>query len=211
MLERGYFISFEGIDGAGKSTQVKLLHDYLVGRGIPTLMTHEPGGTTLGRELRYLLMSADAKMDPLAAMFLYQADRAQHFETVVIPHLVMGDMVLTDRCYDSTVVYQGYGHGIDPKLIDHISLLAMHGFMPQLTIYLDLDPALVWQRKRDNNPLSYDWAPAAFHERLRAAYVDRKTKDPDRIKAIRADQPQEKVHAEVVRHVEELFARRHHD
>ncbi len=140
-MDAGRLISFEGLDGAGKTTQMELLERWLAERHIAYIRTREPGGTPLGTELRHLLLHRpELKITPLAEALLFQADRAQHFSTVVIPALHEGRLVITDRCFDASIAYQGYARGVGVELVERLSLLATQGRVPDLTILLDLDP-----------------------------------------------------------------------
>ncbi len=146
-MEKGLLISFEGLDGAGKSTQMNMLERWLEALRVPFIHTLEPGGTALGMEIRQLLLNhPELAIVPLAEAFLFQADRAQHFATLVIPAIQEGKLVLTDRCFDASIAYQGYARGVDISLIEHLSLLATQGYKPDLTILLDLDPGDVHRR-----------------------------------------------------------------
>ncbi len=142
-MKEGRLISFEGVDGAGKTTQIDLLEKWLNSRHIPYVRTREPGGTPLGVEIRKILLSINdpnLKISPLAEVFLFQTDRVRHFDTVVLPALEEGKLVISDRCFDASIAYQGYGRGVDVELIRNLSLLAMKGRIPDLTILLSLDP-----------------------------------------------------------------------
>jgi len=144
---KGRLISFEGLDGAGKTTQMRLLEQWLQARSISYIRTLEPGGTPLGTEIRQLVLNRpELAIVPLAESFLFQADRAQHFATLVIPALQEGKLVITDRCYDASIVYQGYARGVGVELVEHLSMLATQGVQPDLTILLDLDPSQVHSR-----------------------------------------------------------------
>ena len=146
-MASGKLISFEGLDGAGKTTQMELLGRWLDARQVPYVRTREPGGTPLGVEVRHLLLNRpELAITPLAEVFLFQADRAQHFATVVIPALEAGKLVITDRCLDASIAYQGFGRGVGAELVERLSLLATQNRVPDLTILLDLDPAQVHTR-----------------------------------------------------------------
>ena len=143
-MSKGRLISFEGLDGAGKTTQMQLLEQWLAARDIPYIRTREPGGTPLGVEIRHLLLNRpDLAITPLAEAFLFQADRAQHFAHIVIPALEAGKLVITDRCIDASIAYQGHARGVGIELVARLSVIATQGHIPNLTILLDLDPALV--------------------------------------------------------------------
>jgi dTMP kinase len=211
---RGYLISFEGLDGAGKTTQIDLLERWFASHALPYLRTREPGGTPLGTEIRQLLFSRpDLTLTPLAEAFLFQADRAQHFATVILPALGDGIHVITDRCFDSSIAYQGAARGVGESLVEQLSLIATHGHAPDLTLLLDLDPTKVRIRTDvtlDQSGLRkqqsrFDTESEHFHRRLRAAFLKLAHSYPDRIKVIDASQSPEQVHQEIVLLVNRLI------
>ncbi|HTK08344.1 MAG TPA: dTMP kinase [Ktedonobacteraceae bacterium] len=206
-MSRGYLISFEGLDGAGKTTQLLLLDRWLTEHHVQYVRTREPGGTAAGVEIRRLLLERpELALHPLAEAFLFQADRAQHFATVIEPALAAGTLVVTDRCLDSSIAYQGAGRGLGVELIEQLSLLATQGRVPDLTILLDLDPEHVQLRTNQSQdesglrstPDRFDQEEKAFHVRLRQAFLDLARKYPARIKVIDASQTPEAMHAEIV-------------
>src|SRR5229473_4183673 len=137
----GAFITFEGIDGCGKSTQLRLLASQLRVRNLDVITTREPGGTALGQRLRAALLDVEEQVDPLAELLVFAADRAQHVRTQLLPALETNHVVLSDRYADATVAYQGAGRGFDPKLIRQIVQLATGGLRPDLTLIFDLSVA----------------------------------------------------------------------
>src|SRR5579859_2228474 len=146
-MRKGYLISFEGLDGAGKTTQMELLGNWLKSRGLNYLRTREPGGTPFGVEIRQLLFARpELTLTPLAEAFLFQADRAQHCATVIEPAIAAGQLVITDRFYDSSIAYQGVARGVGVDLVTYLSQIATNGRSPDLTILLDLDPTQVHMR-----------------------------------------------------------------
>lgn len=221
-MSKGHLISFEGLDGAGKTTQINLLGGWLKEREIPYIRTREPGGTPLGLEIRQLLIHRpDLAITPLAEAFLFQADRAQHFATLVLPFLEAGSLVITDRCFDSSIAYQGAARGVGTEVIEKLSLLATQGRSPDLTILLDLDPTLVRERTgphkggtahrpgaSDRGELThFDLQAESFHRTLREAFLTLAHAYPERIKVIDASLPAEKIHREIVGLVEDLLKR----
>jgi len=135
----GKLISFEGLDGAGKTTQIELLTRRLDEWGVAYLRTREPGGTPLGVEIRHLLVDyTGLEITPLAGAFLFQADPAQHFTKLVLPALEAGKLVITDRCFDASIAYQGFARNVGPELVAQLSMIATQGHIPDLTLLLDL-------------------------------------------------------------------------
>lgn len=214
MVSRGCLISFEGLDGSGKTTQMGLLEQWLQERGIAYVRTREPGGTPLGVEIRSLLFQRpDIIITPLAEAFLFQADRAQHFTNLILPKLEQGVHVLTDRCFDSSIVYQGAARGVGTTLVEQLSLVATQGHSPDLTLLLDLDPTLVSQRTDTSHDQSglreqqsrFDTETLEFHRTLRQAFLTLAHKYPERIKVIDALQPPEHVHQKIVLLIQEAL------
>lgn len=207
-MAKGALISFEGLDGAGKTTQIAMLASWLAASAIPHLTTREPGGTALGSEIRRLLFhQPELVIAPLAEAFLFQADRAQHVATVIRPALAAGKLVVTDRYFDSSIAYQGVAREAGAELVEHLSLLATGGLVPNLTIYLDLDPAQVPARAGLRaQPSRFDSETEQFHRRLRAAFLALAQKHGDRMHVIDAAQSPEDVHRQIVVLVERLLA-----
>lgn len=173
-MTRGLFITLEGGDGAGKTTQAELLEEWLEERGRTVLRTREPGGTELGVEVREIVLHHRGDIAPRAEALLYAADRAQHVATVVRPALERGDIVIQDRYIDSSVAYQGAGRVLDPEEIRYVSEWATEGLRPDLTILLDLDAAAA-RGRLDQARTRYDRLEAEasdFHDRVRTAYLD---------------------------------------
>jgi len=206
-MSRGRLISFEGLDGAGKSTQMRLLEQWLASHNISYIHTREPGGTPFGVEIRRILFDhPEFTITPLAEAFLFQADRAQHFSTVILPALEQGIHVLTDRCFDSSIAYQGVARGVGADLVMQISMLATQNHLPDLTLLLDLDPTQVHARTdiaQDASGLReqqsrFDTESERFHQTLRQAFLTLAHTYPERIKVVDASRTQEEIHGEVV-------------
>ena len=213
-ISKGRLISFEGLDGAGKTTQMELLEQWLSLRDVPFVRTREPGGTELGIEIRHLLLNRpELGITPLAEAFLFQADRAQHFATLVLPALEAGKLVITDRCFDASIAYQGFARGLDPKLIEQLSMLATQGHIPDLTILLDLNPDQVHTRTDISNDTSgkreaqtrFDTEAEQFHRRVRQGFLTLARAHPERIKVIDASRSPEEIHWEIIGLVEPLL------
>lgn len=191
-MRSGRLITFEGIDGCGKSTQLEMLEKYLVEREVRFLLTREPGGTELGRKIRSaLLEGADGSVEPLAELLLYEADRAQHVRQVVLPALESGVHVLSDRFYDATTAYQGAARGFDPELVRNLNMLATGGLEPDLTLLFDLEVETALRRTQDRGGSRavdrLDREPVEFHNRVREAYLNLARREPARFRVIPAD------------------------
>jgi dTMP kinase len=198
---KGIFISFEGIEGTGKSTQAKLLYQYLLDKGYEVLLTEEPGGTKIGLDIRGVLLSVDHKgMTPLTELLLYNASRAQHIQEVILPALKQGAIVLTDRFTDSTFAYQGYGRGIDLDLLNSIDRIATNCLRPDLTVLLDIDAETGLLRNRGINKIDrLELEDIEFHRRVRDGYHKLAAKEPERIKLIDVSGVIEEIHGRIVR------------
>jgi len=198
-MTSGVFITFEGIDGAGKSSHVQALADVFSAQGRAVVVTREPGGTPLAEKLRGLALN-DA-MDPLAEALVMFAARRDHLMQVIEPALARGDVVLCDRFTDATFAYQGGGRGFEPKLIEEIVELATGGLKPDLTLLFDLSVAesAVRTRKRVQNKRTdrLDKEDAEFHTRVREAYLQLAESEPNRIKIVNTNQPPELTHQRV--------------
>lgn len=199
-FRKGIFISFEGIEGSGKTEQSKLLYEYLKKSGYKVILTGEPGGTMIGLKIRNLLLSTEnRKMTPVSELLLYNASRAQHMKEVILPSLKKGFIVISDRFIDSTKAYQGYGRGIDLKLIESIEGIVIEGIKPDLTILLDLDVKIGLKRNRGINKIDrLELEDVKFHKRVREGYLKIAKKEPKRIKVIDASKTMEEIHKKIV-------------
>ena len=193
------FISFEGGDGVGKSTQLALLATWLEARGRSVVRTREPGGTPLGVELRNAVLHGD-HVGPRTEALLYATDRAHHVDTVVRPAMKRGADVLTDRYLDSSVAYQGDGRALGAEEVERLSLWATDGLLPDLTVLLDLDPA-VGLTRLTGAPDRLESAGADFHLRTRQAFLDRAAASPTRWLVVDAAVSVEAIHEQVVARV----------
>ena len=190
------FVTFEGGDGTGKSTQIRALESYLISRGRACLVTREPGGTELGALLRRVLLEAGgAPIAPSSELFLYLADRAQHVSEVIRPALAAGKMVLCDRFTDSTLAYQGYGRNLDLSLLRQFNSVADAGTTPDLTLLLDcpieigLARTASRQAQADSpNEDRFEREKLEFHEKVRAGFLDLARQEPHRFRIIDAAQ-----------------------
>ncbi|MEZ0372650.1 MAG: dTMP kinase [Candidatus Sericytochromatia bacterium] len=192
-LASGCFITFEGGEGAGKSTQLARLHQWLEAEGRQVLITRQPGGTGYGQRIRQLILSPNPEetLSARAELFLYLADRAQHVDTVIRPALAAGQVVLCDRYTDSTLAYQGYGRQLDLVELKTLNQLATNGLQPDLTIWLDLDPDAGRARILRREALDRLEAESlAFHERVRTGYASLAAAEPERWLRLDASQPE---------------------
>lgn len=198
---KGIFISFEGIEGTGKTIQSRLLYEYLTKKGYEVTLTEEPGGTRIGLKIRDLLLSVENKgMTPLAELLLYNASRAQHIHEVILPLMNKGAIVITDRFTDSTVAYQGYGRGIDLSIINSIKRMVAADLQPDITILLDLDVEVGLKRNRGINKMDrLELEDVEFHKRVRNGYIEIATKEPERIKLVDASEGIEQVHNRIIK------------
>lgn len=196
---KGLFITFEGGDGSGKSTQSARLVEWLQQQGRTVLTTREPGGTDLGEELREIVLHRRGEIAPRAEALLYAADRAHHIATKVRPALERGEVVIQDRYLDSSVAYQGAGRVLDADEVRDVSLWATEGLLPDLTILLDLDAAAGQARLADART-RYDRLEAAgddFHQRVRDAYLALAAAEPQRFLVLDASQPVDTIAAAI--------------
>jgi dTMP kinase len=193
------FITFEGIDGVGKSTQANLLEEYLRSLGHDIVRTLEPGGTELGVEIRQMLLHRKGEVSPRAEALLYAADRAHHVETKVKPALAAGKIVMSDRYLDSSVAYQGAGRELSMEEIRGISIWATGGLLPNLTILLDLDAASARARRNTTGqePDRLEREKVEFFEATRQAFLQLASNEPDRFLVVDASQTIEQMQAQI--------------
>jgi dTMP kinase len=199
----GAFITFEGIDGCGKSTQLRLLASELRMRGLEVVSTREPGGTPLGKRLRTVLLDSQIEVDPLAELLLFAADRAQHVRTLLRPAIESGSVVLSDRYADATAAYQGAGRNFTAHTIAEVINLATEGLKPDLTLIFDLPVAECLARttrrtETDNKTDRLDAEDAAFHTRVRNAYLKLAEDEPERVRIINASGSINETHDRVI-------------
>lgn len=210
---RGLFISFEGIEGSGKTTQISMLSDHLLARGRFVRLTREPGGTLIGDRVRKILLDpANAALDPRAELLLYAAGRAQHLAELIRPALGEGMIVLCDRFSDATIAYQGFGRGLDKDLIGNLDRLVTGGMRPDLTVLLDIDASTGLARARGRNSrhglqeeARFENERLPFHERVRRGYLELAKQEPGRFRVVDASPPPEEIQREVRRIVDQLL------
>ncbi|WP_296630581.1 dTMP kinase [Rhodoluna sp.] len=203
----GLFISFEGIDGVGKSTQADLLEEFLTAHGRTTLRTLEPGGTELGQEIRHLLLHRKGEVAPRAEALLYAADRAHHVATKVKPALDAGTDVITDRYLDSSVAYQGVGRALDAAEVRALSMFAVNNLLPNLTILLDLDAEAAMSRRKNTGtePDRLEREKTEFFEAVRQAYLQLAKAEPERWFVVDAAQSIDEMQSQIRARVEGLL------
>ena len=202
---RGRFITFEGIEGSGKSSQITLLTDHLRSKKRTVTLTREPGGTPIGDQVRKILLDPGNKaLDPSAELLLYAASRAQHLKEVIRPALESGAIVLCDRFSDATLAYQGYGRGLDLTMIHALDRLVTAGMRPDLTVLLDVEAAVGLARARGRNnqqgleaEARFENEALAFHERVRQGYLALAREAPDRMKIVDAALPPLRVQEKI--------------
>jgi len=207
----GTFITFEGIEGSGKSTQIALLANYLSARGIRNVLTREPGGTLIGDQVRKILLDpANRSLDPTAELLLYAASRAQHLHEIILPALTNGMTVLCDRFSDATLAYQGYGRRLDIEMIRSLDRIVTTGMRPDLTILFDIEATMGIERARGrNNSLGleaearFENEELVFHDRVRQGYLKLVVQEPDRIRIVDASGTSEAVQEQVRKIVDE--------
>lgn len=200
-MKKGLFITLEGADGCGKTTQLNLLKEYLTSKGYEIVVTREPGGKGLGEKLREILLNYDGEVSDRCEAFLYLADRAQNIDTIIKPAINSGKIVLCDRHTDSSVAYQGYGREQNIDNINMLNELAVNGVHPDLTIVFDIDTETSMERvgaEKDR----LESAGIEFHKRVRNGYLEIAKKNPQRIKVVDASQTIEDVQLEVIKIIE---------
>lgn len=200
------FISFEGIEGSGKSTQMKLLAGYLRSKGHNVIETVEPGGTKIGTKIRKLLLEPENHMDPLTELLLYYASRAQHVREVIYPAILNNTVVITDRFTDSTVAYQGYARGLDLSFISALDEVVVPDLKPFLTFLLDLDVEEGLRRNRHARKEDrFELETLEFHASVRSGFLQIAKEEPERVKVIDASKSPEEVSGEIIKIFEESW------
>ncbi|MFO7667881.1 MAG: dTMP kinase [Desulfobacterales bacterium] len=202
------FITFEGIEGSGKTTQIRHVSEFLKLKGKDCVTTREPGGTSTGRKIRSILLDPENKgMDPVAELLLYMADRVEHVNKVIKPSLSDGKTVLCDRYFDATVVYQGYARGLSIDLLMKLHKLILNDLKPDITFLLDLPPATglsrAWKQieegERAGIETRFEKEAIAFHEKVREGYLELAHKEPERFIVIDAMNNEERVRKDIIK------------
>ena len=202
-MTQGLFITFEGPDGCGKTTQMNLLAQYFEKKGKKVVLTREPGGKGLGEKVREILLNYNGEVSDRCESFLFLADRAQNIDIIVKPAVKQGEIVLCDRHIDSTVAYQGYGRGLDINEINMLNNLATGGKKPDLTLVFDVDVETSMKRVGKEKD-RMESAGIDFHNRVRNGYLELAKQEPTRIKVLDATKTIEEIHEKVIEIVEKL-------
>ncbi|MDH3567767.1 MAG: dTMP kinase [Desulfobacteraceae bacterium] len=206
------FISFEGIEGSGKTTNIRHAVGFLRDKGHDCVITREPGGTRIGEKIRAILLDPSSKeMNPLTELLLYTADRAQHIKELIAPFLSAGKTVVCDRYYDATVVYQGYARGLDTELILRLHRLLFKNLKPDITLLLDLPPEIglsrAWKQidngDRDRVETRFEKETLLFHKKVRSGYLEMARLEPERFRIIDASKEPDQVRKEIIRTLSE--------
>lgn len=203
-MMQGLFITFEGPDGCGKTTQMKLLAEYFEKKGKEVVLTREPGGKGLGEKVREILLNYDGEVSDRCESFLFLADRAQNIDIIVNPAVKEGKIVLCDRHIDSTVAYQGYGRGLNIDRINMLNNIATNGKKPDLTLVFDVDVETSMKRVGKEKD-RMESAGIDFHNRVRKGYLELAKQEPKRIKVLDATKSIEEIHKDVINILAEVF------
>jgi len=200
------FLTLEGIEGSGKTTQIDNICRFLENKGHNCVITREPGGTKIGRKIRSILLDPENKgMEPMAELLLYFSDRVEHVKKLIKPALAEGKTVICDRYFDATLVYQGYARGLDIKLITRLHELVLEGLKPDITLLLDLSPetglSRAWEQigngSRSGDETRFEKEALSFHEKIRAGYLELARLEPQRFRVIDASQEKNKVQMDI--------------
>ena len=203
-MKKGLFITFEGADGCGKSTQMKLLKEYLLEKGYEIVETREPGGKGLGERIREILLNYDGEVSNRCESFLFLADRAQNIDVIVKPAIQQGKIVLCDRHTDSSVAYQGYGRGLDIDEINRLNNLSTGGLKPDLTYVFDVDIETSMQRVGSEKD-RMESSGKEFFNKVRNGYLELAKQEPERIRIIDSKNSIEKVFEDVLKEIQPLL------
>lgn len=206
----GFFVTFEGTEGCGKSTQSRRLEAWLRERGHDVVWTREPGGTEITAQIRRLLADPASQLDATCELMLFLADRAQHVASVIRPALLEHKVVLCDRYCDSTLAYQGYGRGHDLAWLEELNLRASHGVVPDLTLWMDcaVEVGLKRANRRDGGPGDrFESEPLDFHTRIRRGFAELAERFPERIVRIDSERDEDSIAADCIEAVETRLAR----
>ena len=208
-MNKGLFITFEGADGCGKTTQMNLLAKFLENKGYDIVLTREPGAKGLGEKIREILLNYDGEVADRCESFLFLADRAQNIETIVKPSVNSGKIVLCDRHIDSTVAYQGYGRGLDLNQINMFNNIAVNGMKPDLTFVFDIDIETSMQRV-GNEKDRMEKSGKEFFNKVREGYLSIAKHEPNRVKVIDASKSITEIHENIIAIIEQILSTSSH-
>lgn len=207
-MSKGIFITFEGNDGSGKTTQIMLLSEYLKQNGLEVLILREPGGTPIGEKIRDILLdNRNQGMCTISEMLLYAASRAQLVSTVIKPELAKNKAVICDRFVDSSIAYQGFGRGLDTEKVWMVNQLAIDGCLPDITFFMDVDAdtAMARRNAKGEEADRIESEKMDFHRRVYSGYLELSEREPGRIKRIDVNKSPQEVFAEIKNHVDQLL------
>lgn len=201
------FITLEGPEGSGKSTHATRLKSYLEGKGFKVILTHEPGGTQVGKTIREMLLHPEGKFDQTTEIFMFAADRAEHVSKIIQPGLKNGKVVISDRFTDSTLAYQCGGRGLPEDQVRYMNMVSSKGLVPELTVLLDVSPETGIKRATENGTSDrFERERIKFHKRVRRKYLQIAKDDPGRVKVIKTDNKDiDKVQNEIRKAIDEKF------
>ena len=202
-MNNGLFITFEGTDGCGKTTQIELLKKHFEEKGKTVILTREPGAKGLDVKLREILLNYDGEVSPNCESFLFLADRAQHIDTIIKPAIERGEIVLCDRHTDSTVAYQGYGRQLDLEQIYMLNNIATSGMKPNITFVFDIDIETA-QKRVGNQKDRMESAGIEFFKRVRQGYLEIAKQEPQRVKVLNGTDTIENIHSEILKLIAEI-------
>ncbi len=196
-MKKGFFISFEGCEGSGKTTQAERLNAFFEKKNIDCTFTHEPGGTPISEEIRKILLHHNnVRMSPLTELFLYLASRAQHTEERIIPILQKGFVVITDRYTDSSLAYQGAARNLSLELVQRLNIIATGGILPDITFLIDIDPEEGLKRLNGKDRIENE--AVAFHKKVRNAYLEIAEREKKRIMVINGERSEDEIFADIL-------------
>jgi dTMP kinase len=207
----GLFVTFEGVEGCGKSTQARRLLEHLRARGVPATLSREPGGTPLGERFREILLdAAQSEMEPATELFLYLASRAEHVAKVVVPALLSGGVVISDRFGDASVAYQGGGRGLGPATVEKLNQVATSGVKPDVTFLMDLDPEegmiRLLRGRGEGARDRIESEVLGFHRKVRETYLRIAEREPARFEVIDASLPEEVIASAIADKIDGMLA-----
>lgn len=205
-MKKGIFVTIEGCEGAGKTTQAKLLADYLTTQGYQVLVTREPGGTVIGEKIRKILLDRNHwELAPRVELLLYLASRSQLVSQVIKPALEEGKIVISDRFHHSSLAYQGGARALNMLLVQQINEFATEGVLPDITFLLDLPPEIGMERKGSYDEDRMEGQGIEFHKKVRLAFLSLASQEPERIVVLDADQPVEQISTSINQHMKALL------